>query len=78
MKRLRQTDIKKFEWLLEKLNLVFKPRPFFWEQIERKKHMARLTDLWCEELQQHRLKELRTELQRKQPKYLREKAESLK
>ena len=40
--------------------------------------MARLTDLWCEELQQHRLKELKTELAEKQPKYLRDKAETLR
>jgi len=34
--------------------------------------------LWCEELKQHRLSTLEDDLKRKQPAYLREKAETLK
>jgi len=37
-----------------------------------------LTDLWCEELKRYRLSELESQLKHRQPKYLREKAETLK
>lgn len=77
LRRLREQDYKKFEWLLEKLNLVYKPRPAFWERIERKKHMARLTDLWCSEYQDHLLTQLKMENASKQPEFLREKAQTL-
>ncbi len=56
--RLRQTDFKRFEWLLDELGLVFKPVPTYWERIERKKHLERLTELWCEEMKEHRLDEV--------------------
>ena len=78
LRRLREMDYGRFEWLLERLNLVYKPRPFFYERVEREKMLARLTDLWCEELKQHRLGELRRGLKRGQPKYLRDKADTLK
>ena len=40
LRYLRERDYKKFEWLLEKLDLYYRPRPFFWERIERKKHLV--------------------------------------
>ena len=72
-----EKDVKKFEWLLEKLNIVYKPRPAFWERIERKKHMARLTDLWCQEYKDHLLSQLKSENLSKQPEFLREKAKTI-
>ena len=78
LRRLRNYDIKKFEWLLEKLNLYYKPRPFSWERITREKHLTRLTDLWCEEFKEYQLEEFKRNLQHKQPQYLRDKAESLR
>lgn len=77
LRKLRETDYKRFEWLLEKLNIAYKPRPHVWERIERKKHMARLTDLWCTEYQDHLLTNLKTEYEREQPQFLREKAQTL-
>ena len=41
LRYLRERDYKKFEWLLEKLDLYYRPRPFFWERVERKKHLGR-------------------------------------
>ena len=78
LRRLREEDYKKFEWLLEKLGIVYKPRPFLWERVERKKHLSRLTDLWCEEFKQSKLDEMKDSLREQQPKYLRDKAESLR
>ena len=43
LRRLRQTDYKRYEWILEKLDLSYKPRPFHYERIERRKHLGRLT-----------------------------------
>lgn len=86
LERLRQSDYKKYEWLLEKLNLLYKPMPYDRpegvkqekENIERKKSVEKLTDLWCEELQNHRMKAYEKQLEKQQPDFLRKKAEKLK
>jgi len=75
---LRQKDYKKFEWLLETLNMVYKPRPFQHEEIQRRVHQARLTALWCDELRTHKLHQYKTTLEKQQPDFLREKAEKYK
>merc|ERR1712126_282224 len=72
---LRARDYKKFEWLLETLNIVYKPRPFEHEEIQRRVHQARLTALWCDEFRLHKLAENKKSLDQKQPGFLREKAE---
>ena len=75
---LRERDYKKFEWLLEKLNIVYKPRPMEnWEAIERRKHQDRLTDLFCDEMKAFRLQTFKQELEKKQPDFLRRKAKLL-
>jgi small subunit ribosomal protein S15 len=79
LSNLRQRDYKKFEWLLEALNIVYKPRPMEnWEAIERRKHQDRLTDLWCDEMRTYRLHKFKQELEQKQPDFLRRKAKLLK
>jgi len=78
--KLRGRDYKKFEWLLKTLDIVYKPRPSdeSWEEIARRKHQDRLTDLWCDELRTFRLEKFRKELELKQPDFLRRKASLLK
>ena len=39
---LRTQDYPKYEWLLEKLNIVYKPRPFTFERLVRRRHTQRL------------------------------------
>ena len=78
LRYLRERDYKKFEWLLEKLDLYYRPRPFFWERVERKKHLGRLVDLYCDEIKQHKLDEMRAKLEEESVTYLREKAETLR
>jgi len=34
---LRRWDYKRFEWLLVKLNLVYKPYPKVWRRVDRKR-----------------------------------------
>ena len=75
LRYLRQRDYKKFEWLLESLNIVYKPRPFQHEEIQRRVHQARLTALWCDELRTHKMSEYKSKLEEEQPNFLREKAE---
>merc|ERR1719361_1861422 len=84
IRKLRESNYKKYEWLLEKLKLLYKPMP--WdavpgvagkENIERKKSIERLTDMWCDELQRHRLTAYRRKLEAQQPDFLRRKADTL-
>jgi len=85
LEQLRSEDYKKYEWLLEKLNLFYKPMP--WDaprgvlidkqNIARKASIEKLTDLWCSELRRHRLAAYRKTLEEQQPAFLREKADTL-
>ena len=38
---LRTQDYRHFEWLLEKLNIVYKPRPMIYERVIRRRHTER-------------------------------------
>merc|ERR1719318_2200948 len=86
LRLLREQDYKKYEWLLEKLNLLYKPMPHDApdgvmiprENVERKASIERLTDLWCEELRRHRLKAYQRQLVREQPAFLVKKAQKLR
>merc|ERR1712059_57484 len=86
LEQLRKLDYKKYEWLLEKLNLLYKPMPWdapkgVWlekENIARKASIERLTDMWCDELRRHRLKAYQDGLEEQQVVFLRDKAEKLK
>jgi len=75
---LRQQDYKKYEWILEKLNLFYKPVPKYCHvEISRKASIEKLTDIWCEELKKHRLSKFRRDLEAQQPQFLRNKAAKL-
>merc|ERR1719384_3125016 len=71
IRNLRELDYKKYEWLLERLNLLYKPQPHDTpkgvlgekENIARKASIEKLTDLWCSELRRHRLKAYERTLQ---------------
>ena len=66
IRNLRELDYKKYEWLLEKLNMLYKPQPHdtprgvlgVKENVARKASIEKLTDLWCSELRRHRLRYL--------------------
>jgi len=76
---LREQDYRKFEWLLEKLNIVYKSRLEYDDGsvVSRKASIERLTDMWCDELKKRRLDAYKRSLQLEQPKFLRSKAEKL-
>jgi hypothetical protein len=78
LERLRKTDYRKYEWILEKLNLFYKPVPKYCHmEISRKASIERLTDLWCDELKKHRLTKYQRDLEAQQPEFLRNKAAKL-
>lgn len=70
LKYLRRWDYKRFEWILEKLDLVYKPPPAKFHWITRKESLQKLTDLHCEQLKQQRLDEYRKILEEQQIPFL--------
>ncbi|KAL1491157.1 hypothetical protein ABEB36_011797 [Hypothenemus hampei] len=77
LKLLRKEDYKKFEWLLEQLDVVFKPHPPKYHWITRKESLTKLTDKYCENLKQDRLDALRMKFEDEQPAFLEEKIRTL-
>lgn len=75
---LRKHDYKRYEWLLEKLDIVYKPWPEKIFRVERKASFRKLTDLHCEEIKQQRLDEYRKHLESQQLDFLEKKLKNLK
>ncbi|EDW32364.1 GL11592 [Drosophila persimilis] len=63
LKYLRRWDYPRFEWILEKLDLVYKPPPAHFHWITRKESLQKLTDAYCENLKEQRLEAYHKELQ---------------
>lgn len=77
LKYLRRWDYKRFEWLLEALNIVYKPPPDHFHWITRKESLRKLTNNYCEDIKQSRLQAYREMLQNEQPLFLQEKIRTL-
>lgn len=77
LKLLRQSDYKRFEWLIEQLDLIYKPLPEEAEQITRKRSLRKLTDQYCENIKQEKLAEYRLQLETEKPAFLEEKIRCL-
>lgn len=74
---LRKWDYKRFEWLVEKLNIVYKPYPEEFHWITRKDGLRKLAKIQCDDIKQERLDEYRKELQSQQLGFLIKKIENL-
>ncbi|XP_030384628.1 28S ribosomal protein S15, mitochondrial [Scaptodrosophila lebanonensis] len=72
LKYLRRWDYRRFEWILEKLDLVYKPPPSYFHWITRKESLQKLTDSYCEKLREDRLEAYHQELQAQQIPFLEE------
>uniref|UniRef100_A0A1A9WI43 Small ribosomal subunit protein uS15m n=1 Tax=Glossina brevipalpis TaxID=37001 RepID=A0A1A9WI43_9MUSC len=70
LKYLRRWDYRRFEWILEKLDLIYKPPPPFFHWITRKESLVKLTDIHCEKLRQAKLDAYRKELEEEQIPFL--------
>ncbi|XP_039300312.1 28S ribosomal protein S15, mitochondrial-like [Nilaparvata lugens] len=77
LRLLRQADYKLFEWILDELDLEFKPTPRPIERVERKQSMRKLTDQYCEKVRDDKLAELRAQFEAKQIPFLEEKLAKL-
>jgi small subunit ribosomal protein S15 len=77
LKYLRRWDYKRFEWLLETLNIVYKPPPNRFHWVTRKESLRKLTDKYCENIKQERLETYKQMLQAEQPVFLQEKIRAL-
>lgn len=74
---LREQDYKKYEWILEKLDLVHKSYPETYFRVERKASLRKLTDIHCEEIKEKRLDAYRKELESQQLGFLEKKIQTL-
>lgn len=72
LKYLRRWDYPRFEWMLEKLDLVYKPPPEHFHWITRKESLQKLTDSYCENLKEERLEAYHKQLQAQQIPFLEE------
>ncbi|KAH8299346.1 hypothetical protein KR044_000554 [Drosophila immigrans] len=72
LKYLRRWDYPRFEWILEKLELVYKPPPTHFHWITRKESLQKLTDAYCDNIKEERLEAYHKELQAQQIPYLEE------
>lgn len=77
LKYLRRWDYKRFEWVLEKLDLVFKPHPPKYHWITRKESLVKLTDIHCDGLRTDKLDTLKQTLKSQQIEFLEKKVKSL-
>lgn len=78
LKYLRTWDYKRFEWLLETLDIVYKPAPSEFRWVARRESLVKLTDKYCEELRQKKLEAYKEQLESEQPAFLEEKLRALK
>lgn len=77
LKELRTVDYKRFEWLLEQLNLVYKPTPLDLHKVTRKDSLRKLTQKYCDNIRDEKLKEYKLQLEAEQPAFLQEKIRTL-
>uniref|UniRef100_A0ABK9NFY1 Small ribosomal subunit protein uS15m n=1 Tax=Glossina morsitans morsitans TaxID=37546 RepID=A0ABK9NFY1_GLOMM len=70
LKYLRRWDYRRFEWILEKLDLIYKPPPAKFHWITRKESLKKLTDIHCEKLRKAKLDEYRKILEEQQIPFL--------
>jgi small subunit ribosomal protein S15 len=77
LKYLRRWDYKRFEWVLEKLDLVYKPPPAEFHWITRKESLVKLTNQHCDKIKQERLDAYRKQLESQQLEFLANKLKNL-
>lgn len=77
LKYLRRWDYKRFEWVLDQLDLVYKPPPPRYHWITRKESLVKLTDIHCEEIKTTRLDSYKESLKNQQLNFLEKKIKNL-
>uniref|UniRef100_A0A182K6J0 Small ribosomal subunit protein uS15m n=1 Tax=Anopheles christyi TaxID=43041 RepID=A0A182K6J0_9DIPT len=77
LRYLRRWDYRRFEYMLEKLDLVYKPYPTHFHWITRKDSLRKLTNIHCEQIKETRLEEYRRQLESQQLEFLENKLKTL-
>lgn len=75
--KLRRWDYKRFEWILEKLDLVYKAYPTYYHWITRRESLTKLTNIHCDNIRDERLAAYRKQLESQQIDFLQEKLKNL-
>ncbi len=75
--KLRCWDYKRFEWILEKLDLVYKAYPSEYHWVTRRESLTKLTNIHCDTIRDERLAAYRKELESQQIDFLKKKLENL-
>ncbi|XP_014279188.1 small ribosomal subunit protein uS15m [Halyomorpha halys] len=80
LKKIRIWDYKCFEYIIEKLDLIYKPFPprEVYKRVERKRSMRMLTDTYCQNIVSEKLEKYKAELDSQKVSYLMDKIEILK
>lgn len=76
LKHLRRMDYKRFEWVLDQLNIIYKPHPTFQHWVTRRSSLRRLTDKHCDRIMSERLEAYKTKLESQQEEFLQEKIQT--
>jgi small subunit ribosomal protein S15 len=81
LSHLRRWDYQKFEWILEKFDIIYKPFPEDQKKVydvrARRPSIRQLTDVYVDKIKQEKLDEYRKELESKQLDFLKKKVETL-
>lgn len=77
LKYLRRWDYRRFEWILEKLDLKYVASPEELATVTRRGSIRKLTDIHCEDIQNQRLADYRKELESQQIDFLTKKLANL-
>lgn len=79
IRNLRESDYKQYEWLLERLDLQFKPKPEkeYEIMVARKEGLRQLTRAYCEDVKRQKLDAYRVELEAQQLPFLEQKLKNL-
>lgn len=76
---LRRVDYRQYEWILERMDLQYKPKPHKENEImiARKEGLRQLTDAYCADLKAKKLDDYRKELHAQKLPYLEQKIKNL-
>lgn len=77
LKHLRRMDYKRFEWLIEELNIEYKPFPTAYHWITRKDSLRKLVQMHKDDIKRERLEIYKEVLEAQKEPFLKEKAETL-
>lgn len=77
LRHLRHWDYRRFEWVLEKLDLVYKAYPAQYHWITRKESLTKLTAQHCDRIRDERLAAYRAQLESQQIAFLEQKLQNL-